>query len=91
MTTPQNLPTEPRQAIEELTMILLYLTRFAWDKNQEMRSNWKSYDWDAMDHLVEQEFLYRGSRKNKSVDIMDTGVQKAQELLKKYNIKDWES
>ena len=24
MTTPQNLPTEPRQAIEELTMILLY-------------------------------------------------------------------
>ena len=24
MPTPQNLPTEPRQAIEELTMILLY-------------------------------------------------------------------
>ncbi len=91
MTTPQKLPTEPRQAIEELTMILLYLTRFAWNKNQEMRSSWKSHDWDAMDHLVEQEFLYRGSRKNKSVDIMDTGVEKALELLKKYNIKDWES
>ncbi len=91
MTTPQNLPTEPREAIEELTLILLYLTRFAWNKNQEMRSSWKSYDWDAMDHLVEQEFLYLGSRKNKSVDIMDTGMEKAQELLKKYNIKDWES
>lgn len=91
MTTPQKLPTEPRQAIEELTMILLYLTRFAWNKNQEMHSSWKSHDWDAMDHLVEQEFLYRGSRKNKSVDIMDTGVEKALELLKKYNIKDWES
>lgn len=52
MTTPQNLPTEPREAIEELTLILLYLTRFAWNKNQEMRSSWKSYDWDAMDHDV---------------------------------------
>lgn len=89
MTTPPP-PTDPQEAIKELTLALLYLTRFSWDKNEEMRHSWKTYDWDSIDRLVEQG-LIDAKHKNKSVYITNDGISKALELLKKYHIKDWES
>ncbi len=82
--------TSPKVAVEELTFVLLYLTRM----KEEYRGyrSWKGDDFDALDSLEEQELIFQGSNKarNKSVVIPEESVEAAKKLLRKYGIDDWE-
>lgn len=83
----------PEQAVHDLTLALLYLNRFT---DSRMKRNedpplkaWKSYDWDALDKLNEEELVI-DSHGNKSLYLTDEGVARAKEILEQYGIEDWE-
>lgn len=76
------------EKIKELTLLLLYLT--SWTEKDpfgdEINRAWKGYDFDILNSL-EKEKLIRGSTyKAKSTYLTDVGIDKAKELMKKYNI-----
>ena len=78
--------TEHEQAVEELTLLLLYLT--SWEEEllrgaPTVRRAWKTFRFEILDALTQQEYLATKHRA-KSVHITEDGVEKAQELQKKY-------
>ena len=81
--------TSPKAAVEELTFVLLYLTRM---KEYGGYRSWKGYDFDALDSLEEKELIIQGRNKTrcKSVVIPEESVEAAKKLLRKYGIDDWE-
>ncbi|HUT87005.1 MAG TPA: DUF6429 family protein [Candidatus Heimdallarchaeota archaeon] len=78
--------TEIDRAIEELTLLLLYLT--SWEEElvpgaPRVHRTWKNHRFEALDALVEKGYLDMTHRA-KSVHITKDGVEKARELQKKY-------
>lgn len=78
--------TEHEQAVEELTLLLLYLT--SWEEElvpgaPSVHRTWKNHRFEALDALVEEGYLDTTHRA-KSVRITEEGLKKAQELQKKY-------
>ena len=92
MQTEEKIP--PEQALHDMTLAMIYLTRFT-DGRQEKYEEpplfraWKSYDWDTLDKLSEEELII-DRHGNKSLYLTDEGVTKAKEILEKYGIADWE-
>ncbi|NMA49455.1 MAG: transposase [Tissierellia bacterium] len=84
--------TTPEKAMKELTMILMYLSRFNEDDrfSSSMDMSWKGYDFGIINKLDEDDYIRQGSYRSKSVAITDEGIKLARDLLNKYNIKDWE-
>ena len=83
---------KPEDAMKELTLMLLYLSRFTRGEKFEEASEfyaWKGYDFDVLNQLNVEEYILQGSYRSKSVTITDTGLEKAEELLSKYGISDW--
>ncbi len=84
--------TNAESAVKELTMMLMYLTRFnersAFETDLEM--TWKGYDFDIINELDKENYIRQGSHRSKSVAITDEGMKLARELLTKYNILDCE-
>ena len=84
------------EAVHDLTLALLYLTRFAEDQGKkdlwaiDSFRAWKSYDWNALNKLVEEELII-DRHGNKSLWITEEGVIKAREILNRLGISDWES
>lgn len=84
----------PEQAMHDMILAMIYLTRFT-DGRQEKYEEpplfraWKSYDWDTLDKLSEDELII-DRHGNKSLYLTDEGVTKAKEILEKYGIVDWE-
>ena len=82
------------QAMKELTMALLYLSRFT-DGEKFIQAEdfyaWKGYSFDILNELGDADYIRQGSRpsRSKSVYITDTGKTWAKELLEKYGIEDW--
>lgn len=79
------------QAIEELSLMLIYLTRFQ-DNNKNCRyleNSWKGYDFDALDALENKELLFQPKR-SKRVYLSEEGKEAARKLLAEYNIADKE-
>lgn len=79
------------QAIEDLSLMLMYLTRFQ-DNNEfcrYMETSWKGYDFEALDRLEDKDLLYQ-PRKSKCVYLSETGKAQARELLQEYHIADQE-
>jgi ribosomal protein S18 acetylase RimI-like enzyme len=77
------------QAIEELSLMLMYLTRFQ-DNNEfcrYMETSWKSYDFNALDELEKKDLLYQ-PKKSKCVYLSEAGKAQARELLDEYQIAD---
>lgn len=76
-----------KDQIEELTLLLLYLTSFKEDYGtvENLRS-WKGYPFETLDELSENDFIH-GSKRSKSVYLTEKGIQHSKELMKKYNIK----
>ncbi len=77
---------EHEQAVEELTLLLLYLT--SWEEELirgalTVRRAWKTFRFEILDALTQQEYLAT-NRRAKSVHITEDGVEKARELQKKY-------
>ncbi len=83
------------EAIDDLTMILIYLLKFKDDMqfdDMEIYRSWKGYNFKVLDELDKKELISIGNKpsKSKSVYLTKEGIEKAKELLKKYNIGDWE-
>lgn len=84
--------TTPEKAMKELTIVLIYLSRFNEDSrfSSSMDMSWKGYDFGIINELDEDDYIRQGSYRSKSVAITDEGIKLARNLLNKYNIKDWE-
>lgn len=84
---------KPRQAVNELTLLLMYLTRFkelgraSLDPDQELA--WKGYSFEIINKLADEDLIWQGSRHAKYVMLTDKGMLQARELLDRYNISDW--
>lgn len=84
--------TQAEKAVKELTLALMYLTRFG-EKNRLYTSEniaWKGYPFKVLDELEQDGFIHQGSHRSKSVQICDEGVLQAKKVLEKYGIEDWE-
>ena len=80
------------QAVHDLTLALLYLTRFKEGRGKQedqLFRAWKSYDWDALDKLSEEEFTI-DRHGNKGLYLTDEGCARAKEILDCLGIQDWE-
>ena len=83
------------KAQKELTMILLYLSRFT-NNDRVVKSDdvysWKGYDFDILNSLDDEDYIRQGERpsRRKSVYFTETGIDYAKELIEKYGIKDWD-
>jgi len=76
----------PQQAVEELTLLLLYLS--AWEEeypkgNPIERRAWKGFLFEALDALERQGYLSQ-TRKAKSVTLTADGIAQAKALEAKY-------
>lgn len=83
------------EAVKELTMMLLYLTRFSQGvpfSEAEDFFAWKGYDFDVLNELDDDDCIRQGSHpsRSKRVYITESGCELAKELLEKYRIKDYE-
>ena len=79
-------------AVKELTMILMYLSRFSEsDRFSDSKDfyAWKGYDFDVINGLADEDYIRQGNRpsRTKSVYITDAGKEYAKELLNKYGIE----
>lgn len=78
-----------KQAIEELSLMLIYLTRFQDDNEncQYLESSWKGYDFGTLNELENKELLFQ-PKKSKCVYLSEEGKEAARRLLVEYNIAD---
>ncbi|MCR4652725.1 MAG: GNAT family N-acetyltransferase [Eubacterium sp.] len=82
-----------QEAIDELTLALLYLTRFPdGEGNRYDEIAWKNYDFNAIDRLDEEKLIINPKRKRgggyKYAYMTEKGRKKARELLRMMNIED---
>ena len=83
--------TGVKTAMEELTMVMLYLSRFK-DNDRFFDGDallaWKGYSFDILNKLDDEDYIRQGTHpsKSKSVYITQAGIEKAKELMKKYNL-----
>lgn len=82
-----------KETIKELTMILMYLTRFSEYDNfldEEHFYAWKGYNFDALNELDEEKYINQGDHpsRTKKVFLTEDGKKYAKELLTKYGIND---
>ena len=73
--------------IDELTLLLLYLTSFEEDNELgEAPRSWKGYPFESLNELSKNNLIL-DSKRSKSVYLTDEGIEKAKKLMKKYHIK----
>ena len=85
---------KPKEAMRELTLMLLYLSRFTQGEKFEEATDfyaWKGYDFDILNKLDDEDYIRQGNHpsRSKSVYITESGMDQARELLSKYVIDDW--
>ena len=77
------------EQIRELTLLLLYLT--SWTEKEygdETQRAWKGYDFGVLDSLRDEKLIGGNSYKSKSTYLTESGINKAKELIRKYNINE---
>lgn len=87
---------DAKDAMKELTLVLMYLSRFTDGESgagPEDYYAWKGYNFKVLNELADEDYIRQGPHpsRNKLAYITDTGTSLAKELLKKYNIKDWDN
>lgn len=86
--------TNTKEAMKELTILLMYLSRFS-EKDRFSDGKdfyaWKGYDFDVINGLDDADYIRQGRppSRSKSVYLTDTGIDYAKKLMKKYGIEDW--
>ena len=86
--------TSAKIAMEELTMMLLYLSHFT-EKDRYSNENdlyaWKGYNFDVLNKLDDKDYIRQGSHssRTKFVYITEEGIKRAKELMEKYGVEDW--
>lgn len=83
-----------KDAMKELTMILMYLSRFTENDrfaDAEDFYTWKGYDFSVINGLDDADYIRQGKHpsRTKSVYITEEGILFAKELMEKYGIEDW--
>ena len=76
------------EQIKELTLLLAYLT--LWNEKdrllkQEFKKSWKGYDFNILNKLNEEEYIYQENKKKYFI-WEEKGIAEAKRLIKKYNI-----
>ena len=87
--------TSAKIAMEELTIMLLYLSRFTEEDRFSDGNDlyaWKGYNFDVLNKLDDEDYIRQGSRpfRTQSVYITTEGIKKAKELMEKYGVEDWQ-
>lgn len=84
-----------QETIDELTLALLYLTRF--NDREGSRFNeiaWKNYDFDSIERLDAEEYIIDPKRSRgggyKYAYLTEKGREKAREIIKDLNAKDYD-
>lgn len=89
----QQASTDASTAVRELTLALMYLSRFrprgGKGRNEPWQA-WKGYDFDVLNDLDARD-LIRGSVRAKSAYLSKAGMAAARRILAKYGIADWPS
>ena len=83
------------QVKKELTMMLMYLSRFQ-DRDipefcgRDIFNAWKGYDFDILNELEDVDYIRQGKHpsRSKSVFITEEGIEKAKKLLQEYGINE---
>ena len=85
------------KSIEELTLLLMYLTSweeddYVADENDmpvesKIKTFWKGYSFDVINKLTNENYLYFSKYKNKSVSLTPKGEELAKKLIDKYITK----
>ena len=73
--------------IEELTLLLMYLTSWEEEANpfeDSFKQCWKGYDFDTINELTNKGYLFPSKYKNKSVTFTKEGEELAKKLIDKY-------
>ena len=80
--------------IEELTLLLMYLTSWEEDgyvadendmpKKAKIKTCWKGYSFDVINELTNNGYLFPSKYKNKSVIFTKEGMKLAEKLKDKY-------
>lgn len=77
--------TAKETLVENLTLVLLYLTSRCEElpvTHEKIYSTWKSYDWNAMDKLIENGYLFPPKcRRTHTRYLTDEGVKKSKRTL----------
>ncbi len=65
--------TNPKESAKELTMMLMYLTKFNEESHFEsdLYRAWKGYNFDIINYLDEESYIQQGSHHSKSLAITD--------------------
>ena len=76
------------EQIKEITLLLAYLT--SWKEKdrllkQEFKKSWKGYDFDILNKLNEEEYIYQENKKKYFI-WEEKGIDEAKRLIKKYKI-----
>lgn len=82
-----------KKTIKELTMILMYLTKFSeYDKflDKEHFYAWKGCNFEVLNELSEGKYINQGDHPSRTKKLFLTadGQKYAKELLKKYGINE---
>lgn len=77
-----------QEQIDELTLLLLYLTSFEENKilGETTLRSWKGYPFDTLNKLSDNNLIFFSNRA-KSVYLTENGIKLAQKLLQKYTIQ----
>lgn len=73
--------------VQDLTLALLYLTRFREQDLPYWRS-WKGHDFDALNALSDQKMIGDSRHRSKSVVLTEDGIRKAKEILSEFRMVD---
>lgn len=83
------------EAISEMSLMLMYLTRFSDDNEfcRYLELSWKNYDFDTLNELENQDLIFqpKSSRGySKYAYLTEKGKEKARVLLREYHLSDCE-
>ncbi len=86
---------DTKQAIREMTLILMYLTRFqeegrAWPGYPKQDLAWKGYDFNVINDLEAEKLIGQTSYRSKLVVLTEQGLERSRALLERYNVLDWD-
>lgn len=76
-----------KKNIEELTLLLMYLTSWEEKTNSledSFKQSWKGYSFEIINELTNKGYLFPTKYKNKSVTLTKEGEKLAELLMKKY-------
>lgn len=86
----RSMPKDADRHVRDLTIMLLYLTRWTTMKPKDLPPgfkvvwrSWRGHDWSALDSL-KADRLIEFSTRSKSVILTELGEKAAQELLETY-------